>query len=189
MEIINQQKRNGITTQKPTLLTIQTHHRSQDSVVNIAATPWAEQSGLDSGKGQGIFLFSKTSRSALGPIQPPAQLVPETLSLVIKWSGHEVNYSSQLELRLNMSGAIYFYTCYTISAQTPGARSHGLLNFVLWYLTFVGPQCGTCFMSPFWYLHFEMAPKFLQNLCGYIYLIIGRHSLMYGSMKCVVTPN
>jgi hypothetical protein len=109
MKIINQQKRNGIITQKPTLLTIQTHHRSQDNVVNIAATPWADQSGLDSGKGQGIFLFSKMSKSALGPIQLPAKWVPETLSLVIKWPGHEVNYSSQLELRLNMSGAIYFY--------------------------------------------------------------------------------
>jgi hypothetical protein len=189
MEIINKQKRNGMTTQKPTLWTMQSHHGSQDNVLNIAATPRAEQSGLDSGKEQGIFFFSKMSRSALGPTQPPAQWVPETLSLVIKWPGHEVNYTPQWELRLNMSAAIYFYPCYIISAQIPGARSHGLLNFVLWYLTFVGPQCGTCFMSPFWYLYFEMAPKFLQNLCGYVYLIIWLHSLMYGSKKCVVTPN
>jgi hypothetical protein len=39
-------------------------------------------------------------------------------------------------------------------AQIPGARSSWWPNFVRWHLTFVGPQYGTCFMSPFWHLEF-----------------------------------
>jgi hypothetical protein len=40
------------------------------------------------------------------------------------------------------------------SAQTPGARSPGRLNFVRWHLMFVGLQYGTSLMSLFWCLEY-----------------------------------
>jgi len=45
------------------------------------------------GYGLGIFLFTTTSRMALGPTQPPPQWIPGALSLGIKWPGHEANHS------------------------------------------------------------------------------------------------
>jgi hypothetical protein len=47
--------------------------------------------GLDSRLGLGIFLFTTASRMALGPIQPPIQWVPGTLSLGVKWPGREAD--------------------------------------------------------------------------------------------------
>jgi hypothetical protein len=44
----------------------------------------------------------------------------------------------------------YFIVVYSRGAQIPGARSPERPKFVLWRLMFVGPQCGTCSMSPFW---------------------------------------
>jgi hypothetical protein len=37
-------------------------------------------------------------------------------------------------------------------SQVPGHPSE--LNFIWWCLIFMGPQNGTSFMSPFWYLEF-----------------------------------
>ena len=39
-------------------------------------------------------------------------------------------------------------------AQIQHARWPGQLNFVRWRLPFVGPECGTWFMSPTWRLEF-----------------------------------
>jgi hypothetical protein len=44
-------------------------------------------------QGLGIFLFTTTSRLALGPTQPPIQWVPEALSLGVKQPGHEADHS------------------------------------------------------------------------------------------------
>jgi hypothetical protein len=48
---------------------------------------------LISGRGLGIFLFTTTSRMALGPIQPPIQWVPGAPFLGVKWPGCEVDNS------------------------------------------------------------------------------------------------
>jgi hypothetical protein len=40
-----------------------------------------------------IFLSTTASRTALGPIQPPIQRVPGTLSLGVKWPGREADHS------------------------------------------------------------------------------------------------
>jgi hypothetical protein len=46
-------------------------------VVGIVTIQWAglDDSGLDLRQVQEIFIFSKNSRSALGPFQPPAHWV------------------------------------------------------------------------------------------------------------------
>jgi hypothetical protein len=45
-------------------------------------------------QGLGIFLFTPTSRPALGLTQPPIQWVPGVLSLAVKRQGREANHSS-----------------------------------------------------------------------------------------------
>jgi len=49
--------------------------------------------GFESRQGLGIFLFTIVSRPVLGPTQPPIQWVPGTLSLEVKWPGHEADHS------------------------------------------------------------------------------------------------
>jgi hypothetical protein len=44
--------------------------------------------------------------------------------------------------------------------QIPGTMLHGQLKFVWWCLVFVGPQCGTCFMS-------VMVPRIFRCLLGF----------------------
>jgi hypothetical protein len=44
-------------------------------------------------RGQGIFLFTAVSRTALGPTQPPIQWVPGSLSLGVKRPGREADHS------------------------------------------------------------------------------------------------
>jgi hypothetical protein len=36
--------------------------------------------------------------------------------------------------------------------KNPGRQAAVAKNFLRWRLIFVDPQCGTCFMSPFWRL-------------------------------------
>jgi hypothetical protein len=60
--------------------------KSRDSSVGIALGY-----GLDD-RGQGIFLFTTASRTALGPTQPPIQWVPGT-PLGVELSGHETDHS------------------------------------------------------------------------------------------------
>jgi hypothetical protein len=50
--------------------------------------------GFDSRWGLGIFLFVTLSRTALGPTQPPLQLVPGALSLEVKRPGREADHST-----------------------------------------------------------------------------------------------
>ena len=42
-------------------------------------------------------------------------------------------------------------TVYSWGAQISGARRPWTLSFVYWRLILVGPQRGTCLMSPFWH--------------------------------------
>jgi hypothetical protein len=49
--------------------------------------------GFDSRRRLGIFLFTTASRTALGPTQPPIQLVPGALSLGVKRPGREADHS------------------------------------------------------------------------------------------------
>jgi hypothetical protein len=49
--------------------------------------------GFDSRRGLGIFLFTTSSRTALGPTQPPIQWIPGALSLEVKRPGREADHS------------------------------------------------------------------------------------------------
>jgi hypothetical protein len=62
--------------------------------------------GFESWQGLGIFLFSTVSRLAMGPIQPPIQWVPETLSLGVKRSGCKVTTHLHLMPRSRNCGTI-----------------------------------------------------------------------------------
>jgi hypothetical protein len=74
--------------------------------------------GFDSQRGLGIFLFTTTSRTVLGPTQPPIQWVPGVLSLGVKWRWREADHcpSSSAEVKNDWS-----YTC------TPSIRLHGVV--------------------------------------------------------------
>jgi hypothetical protein len=69
--------------------------QSHDSSVSIALDYGLDNwiLGFDSQWGLGIFLFTTTSRTALGPTQPPIQWVPGALSLGVKRLGHEADHS------------------------------------------------------------------------------------------------
>jgi len=63
--------------------------RSQDSLVNAVTELQTLQLDLNSQLGQGFFLFTTTSKLAMGLTQPPIKWVPGTLSAGVKWPGCE----------------------------------------------------------------------------------------------------
>jgi hypothetical protein len=67
--------------------------RSRGSSVSIVTRLHPGETGFDSQKGQGVFLFATTSRLALEPNQPPIQLVRRTLCPGIKRPEHEADHS------------------------------------------------------------------------------------------------
>jgi hypothetical protein len=70
------------------------YRASQDSVVDIATGYELDAKGRSSSPGKvKNFLFSTSSRPALRPTQLPIQLVPETLSQVVKRQGREAVHS------------------------------------------------------------------------------------------------
>jgi hypothetical protein len=74
--------------------------------------------GFHSQWGLGIFLFTTTSRMALGPTQPPIQWVLQVLSLEVKWLGHEAD---QLPLSSAKVNNAWSYT------STPSICIHGMV--------------------------------------------------------------
>jgi hypothetical protein len=74
--------------------------------------------GFDSQRGLGIFLFTNASRTALEPTQPPIQWVPGALSLGLKRSGREADYT------LPFSAEVKNAWSYT---STPPKRLHGMV--------------------------------------------------------------
>jgi hypothetical protein len=74
--------------------------------------------GFDSWQGLGTFLFTTTSRTALGPTQPPIQWVPGAPSLGVKWPGREADHSPPSSAKVKNA---WSYT------STPPIRLHGVL--------------------------------------------------------------
>jgi hypothetical protein len=68
--------------------------------------------------GLGIFLFTTTSRTSLGPTQPPIHLVQGALSLGIKRPGREADHSPPSSAEVKNA---WSYT------STPPVRLHGVV--------------------------------------------------------------
>jgi hypothetical protein len=64
-----------------------------EKLSDIALDYGLDDRGFESWQGLGIFLFTTTSRTALGPTQPPIKWVLESLSLGVKRSGREADHS------------------------------------------------------------------------------------------------
>jgi hypothetical protein len=54
-----------------------------------------------------IFLFSATSRLALGPTHLPIQWVPRAISLGVKWLEHEADHSPPSCTEVKNGGAVH----------------------------------------------------------------------------------
>jgi hypothetical protein len=76
--------------------------------------------GFDSQRGLGIFLFTTTSSTALGPTQPAIQWVPEALSLEVKRPVLEADHSPPSSAEVNNAWS-YTYT-------PPIRNTHGVLS-------------------------------------------------------------
>jgi hypothetical protein len=74
--------------------------------------------GFDSWWGLGIFLFTTTSRTALGTTQPPIQWVPRALSVGVKRPGREADHSPPSSAEVKNA---WSYTC------TPQIHLHGMV--------------------------------------------------------------
>jgi len=61
---------------------------------------------FDFQRGKQIFIFSKMSRQAVGPVQPLIQLVPATLFPEVKQPGREAEQTPHLVARLGVSRSI-----------------------------------------------------------------------------------
>jgi hypothetical protein len=92
---------------------------SRDSSVGIAlGYGWTiGVLSFDSRRGLGIFLFITASRTTLEPAQPLIQRVPGALSLGVKRSGREADYSHLVPRSKNA----WSYT------STPPKRLHGVV--------------------------------------------------------------
>jgi hypothetical protein len=73
--------------------------------------------GFDSRWGQGIFLFTTASRTALGPTQPPIQWVSVALSLGVKRPGREADHSPPSSAEAKECVELYLH-----SPNTPSWR-------------------------------------------------------------------
>jgi hypothetical protein len=66
--------------------------------------------GFDFRRGLGIFLFPTASRTALGPTQPPVQLVPGVLSLGVKRPERESDHSPPSSTEVKECVEIYIHS-------------------------------------------------------------------------------
>jgi len=93
-----------------------------------------------------------------------------SVQLVVRWKLQLfVPFTGALSSLVSFPSHVIRPTSYTVSSKftfwfiyyhdnqrckTPGAPGFLRLVFVLWRVVYVGPQCVTYFMSPFWRLEF-----------------------------------
>jgi hypothetical protein len=90
------------------------------SILHLASHCTIGVLGFDYRQVLGIFLFTTTSRPALGPTQPPIQWVPGALSLGVKRPGCEADHSPPSVAEVKNA---WSYT------STPPVRLHGVVRF------------------------------------------------------------
>jgi hypothetical protein len=66
--------------------------------------------GFDSQQELGIFFSTTVSRTALVPTQPPNQLVPGALFLVVKWPGREADHLPPSSTEVNECVELYLHS-------------------------------------------------------------------------------
>jgi hypothetical protein len=93
--------------------------------------------------GLGIFLFTTASRTALGPIQPPIQWVPGTLSLGVKRLGREADHSPPYSAEVKECVELYLHPHYAFMAWCLVKHKD---NFTF-YFTFTFMKLHTNFMK------------------------------------------
>jgi hypothetical protein len=123
--------------------------RSWDSSVVIALGYRLDDRGFDSLQRLRIFLFTTTSRPALGPTQSPIQCVSRVLSLGVKRSRREADHSHPSSADVKNS---WRYTSIPLMCL-PGvviSQSTAVCNWE----TYVGP-------NPIWNIWFQ--PCFMET--------------------------
>jgi hypothetical protein len=88
--------------------------------------------GFDSRRELGIFLFTTTSRIALGPTQPPIQWVRGALSLGVKRSEREADHSPQFSAEVKERMELYLYFLNTHSWRGVQLKHRDYLTFDTW---------------------------------------------------------
>jgi hypothetical protein len=79
---------------------------SRESSVGIATRYWLNGGGSRSGRGKIFSSSLLTSRPALGPTQPPIQLVPGAVSLGVKGQGREADHTPPSSAEVKNGGVI-----------------------------------------------------------------------------------
>jgi hypothetical protein len=90
--------------------------------------------GFDSWWELGIFLFTTTSRTALGPTQPSIQWVPGAFSLGVKHLGHEADHSPPSSAKVKECMELYIHSPDTFSWH--GAQLKNSIGTTLLFFTF-----------------------------------------------------
>jgi hypothetical protein len=98
--------------------------------------------GLDDGEFDSrrrlrIFLFTTSSRPALGPTQPPIQWVPGTLSLGVKWPGFEADHSPPSSAEIKNGSEIYLHSPNTPSWRGAQLKHRDNFTFTFDFASFV----------------------------------------------------
>jgi hypothetical protein len=100
------------TAKCPILLAVLKMCKSRDSSVGIALGYGLDDRGsrVRFPRGLEIFLFTTTSRTALGPTQPPIQWVPGALSLGVKQPGREADHSPPSSTEVKECVELYLHS-------------------------------------------------------------------------------
>jgi hypothetical protein len=88
---------------------------------------------FESHQGLKIFLFTITSRPALGPTQPPIQWVQGALFLEVKQPGHEADHSLPSSAKLEECVELYLHSPNMSSWHGTWLKHRD--NFTLYYFT------------------------------------------------------
>jgi hypothetical protein len=85
--------------------------------------------GFDSGRGLGIFLFTTTYRTDLGPTQHPIQWVQGALSLGVKRPGREADHSLPSSAEVKERVELYLHSRNTSSWRGAELKHRGNFTF------------------------------------------------------------
>jgi hypothetical protein len=152
-----------------------------------------EDRGFESRWGLGIFLFTTTSRTALGPTQPPIQWVPGALSLGVKRPGREADHLPPSSAEVKEWVEVCYHSRNTPSwrgavlklntvcvFQTMSLSSRGINQYICYVFTLMECRCAwslawnilrtTRHHSP-WFT-FTLTSQGIRKMYIYIYIYI-----------------